>query len=330
MDSCRIIRLETYLEENSRSHCKAWKRKTRHDLLFHSKRVLENSKDVGRDVVKLSFYTTYVDGAGVRVTVDQPRTQMCVSTSSLRVQADKQIATAAAGVGFHHGGLSVTDRRTVEQAFLSGQINIICSTSTLAVGVNLPCYLVILKGTCAWSDNGLKEYADLEVMQMLGRAGRPQFETSACAVILTRKDKVSRYEKMVSGEELLESCLHQNLIEHLNAEIVLGTVHDVATATQWLTSTFLYVRLQKNPSHYHFREGIKECADDKLLEQLCQKDIDLLLGAGIVHKDARLLPTLFGEAMARYYVTFETMQAFIGLPSRAKMSEIVRSTPIMS
>lgn len=201
-----------------------------------------------------------------------------------------------------------------------------CSTSTLAVGVNLPCYLVILKGTSGWSDNGFKEYADLEVMQMLGRAGRPQFETSACAVILTRKDKVARYEKMMSGEELLESCLHQNLIEHLNAEIVLGTVYDVSTARRWLASTFLYVRVKKNPSHYRFREGVEKATDDELLEQLCRKDIDLLVDAGIVKEEGRLQSTIFGEAMARYCVTFDTMKSFLALPPKAKMSEIVCST----
>jgi ATP-dependent DNA helicase HFM1/MER3 len=169
----------------------------------------------------------------------------------------------------------------------------------------------------------LKEYADLEVMQMLGRAGRPQFETSACAVILCRQEKVSRYEKMVSGEELLESCLHQNLIEHLNAEIVLGTVRDLATAKKWLAGTFLNVRLRKNPSHYQFREDVEETTDDEILDQLCTKDIDLLLGAGIVEGKEQLTSTMFGEAMARYCVNFDTMKSFIGLPPKAKTSEIV-------
>lgn len=48
----------------------------------------------------------------------------------------------------------------------------ICCTSTLAVGVNLPCHLVIIKNTVCYQESGLKEYADLEMMQMLGRAGR--------------------------------------------------------------------------------------------------------------------------------------------------------------
>ncbi|EXJ82464.1 hypothetical protein A1O3_06277 [Capronia epimyces CBS 606.96] len=232
-------------------------------------------------------------------------------------------ATSAAGVAFHHGGLSAEDRRGIEQAFLHGQINVLCCTSTLAVGVNLPCYLVILKGTTAWTDNGFQEYADLEVMQMLGRAGRPQFETSACAVILTRKEKIAHYERMVSGEEVLESCLHQNLIEHLNAEIGLGTIRDLNAAKQWLAGTFLHVRLQKNPSHYRFKEDIDENSEDDLLARLCKKDISLLHEAGFINTEPQLTSTAYGEAMARYYVSFDTMKLFVGLPPRGKTSEIL-------
>lgn len=104
---------------------------------------------------------------------------------------------------------------------MEGFVNVICCTSTLAVGVNLPCHLVIIKNTVSWQEGGLKEYADLEMMQMLGRAGRyefldtslrdvltsrrPQFGNTAAAVIVTKQDKVERYEKLVSGTELLES-----------------------------------------------------------------------------------------------------------------------------
>lgn len=76
------------------------------------------------------------------------------------------------GVAFHHAGLDTSDRLAVEKGFLEGQIGVICCTSTLAVGVNLPCHLVIIKNTMSFQDEGLKEYADLEIMQMLGRAGR--------------------------------------------------------------------------------------------------------------------------------------------------------------
>jgi ATP-dependent DNA helicase HFM1/MER3 len=218
--------------------------------------------------------------------------------------------------------VSLDDRRAIEQGFLSGAINVICSTSTLAVGVNLPCYIVILQGTMGYFETGPQEYSDLEVMQMLGRAGRPQFEKSACAVILTREDKIDRYRRIVSGQDILESTLHRNLIEHLNAEIGLGTVVDLESARRWLSSTFLSVRLQKNPSYYQLQEGFPS-AGSEILQQICTKDVSLLADADLINTDGRLKCTELGDAMARYYVKFETMKTFAAIPPKAKVSEIV-------
>lgn len=214
-----------------------------------------------------------------------------------------------AGVAFHHAGLDPADRHTVESGYLQGHIAVICCTSTLAVGVNLPCHLVIIKGTVGWQDGGCKEYSDLEMMQMLGRAGRPQFDDSAIAVIMTRKERVQHYEKLVSGSETLESCLHLNLIDHLNAEIGLGTVTDVDSAVRWLAGTFLFVRLRRNPKHYQLKEGARKNDEDEMLRQICEKDIKLLQETGLVASE-RLKSTPFGDAMARYYVRFDTMKTF--------------------
>lgn len=110
-------------------------------------------------------------------------------------------------MAFHHAGLSIQDRNAIEKAYLEGNVNVICCTSTLAVGVNLPCHMVIIKNTITWTNNGVKEYSDLDVMQMLGRAGRPQFDDSAVAVIMTALHKKDIYEKMMAGQEVLESRL---------------------------------------------------------------------------------------------------------------------------
>lgn len=59
-----------------------------------------------------------------------------------------------------------------------------------------------------------------------------------------------KYDNLLNGTQLIESSLHAHLIEHLNAEIVLGTIADVSVAIEWLRSTFLYIRVMKNPKHY--------------------------------------------------------------------------------
>lgn len=228
-------------------------------------------------------------------------------------------------MAFHHAGLDLADRRAVEEGFLNGNITIICSTSTLAVGVSLPYYLVVIKGTVSWAESGIHEYADLEIMQMLGRAGRPQFEPSACAVILTREDKVKRYQSTVAGKELLESSLHLNPIDHLNAEIALGTVFDMSSAKKWLGSTFLFVRSRRNPSHYRLKEkdGTQFWDESDPLEAICGKDLKLLQDVGLVSSECKLSCTEFGDAMARYCIEFETTKVVLSLPPKAKMPEIV-------
>lgn len=227
------------------------------------------------------------------------------------------------GVAFHHGGLNADDRLIIEKGFLQGDISVICCTSTLAVGVNLPCHLVVIKNTMSWSQAGLQEYSDLDMMQMLGRAGRPQFDDSAVAVIMTRQTKVRRYETLVTGEDILESKLHLNLIEHMNAEIGLGTIRDLDSARKWLTGTFLYVRLQQNPVYYKL-EGSRSGQDIvEQVDDICSRDIALLKEHRLAAGDDHLRCTEFGHAMARYYVQFETMKVFMGLQSKSTLSEIV-------
>ena len=55
---------------------------------------------------------------------------------------------------------------------------VLVATSTLAWGVNTPTHLVIIKGT-EFYDAPSKRYVDFpitDVLQMMGRAGRPQFD----------------------------------------------------------------------------------------------------------------------------------------------------------
>lgn len=48
------------------------------------------------------------------------------------------------------------------------------ATSTLSVGVNLPAHLVIVKATHTYIMGMAHECSDLQLLQMMGRAGRPQ------------------------------------------------------------------------------------------------------------------------------------------------------------
>lgn len=51
------------------------------------------------------------------------------------------------------------------------------------------------------------------------------------------------------------------LPDQLNAEVVSGTVSSIKDAVNWLSFTYLYVRMLKNPKYYSIPSD--EAEDDK-------------------------------------------------------------------
>ncbi|KAJ2106626.1 ATP-dependent DNA helicase MER3 [Coemansia sp. RSA 922] len=137
------------------------------------------------------------------------------------------------GVAYHHAGLAANDRARIEQLFINGAVQILCSTSTLGIGVNMPAYMVIVKGTKGYTDNNYKEYAQSEVLQLIGRAGRPQFGPSGKAIILTEKTMVKSYQNLVSGREILESSLGPELVRWILGGIYRQEFTSTRDVTKW-------------------------------------------------------------------------------------------------
>ena len=66
-------------------------------------------------------------------------------------------------------------------------LQVLVSTATLAWGVNLPAHTVIIKGTQVYNPEkgAWGELSPLDVMQMFGRAGRPQYDSQGEGIIIT-------------------------------------------------------------------------------------------------------------------------------------------------
>lgn len=99
------------------------------------------------------------------------------------------------GFGIHHAGMLRSDRTMMERMFEDNAIKVLCCTSTLAWGVNLPAHAVIIKGTNVY-DSGKGAFVDLsvlDVLQIFGRAGRPGYETEGVGYICTAQDKLDHY-----------------------------------------------------------------------------------------------------------------------------------------
>lgn len=108
-----------------------------------------------------------------------------------RLQEKTVKDTLIHGVGMHHAGIILEDRKILEVLFRSGHLPVLVATSTLAMGINLPAHLVIVKSTKYYAKGEYKDHSESTILQMIGRAGRPQYDSTATAVIMTTSsDKV--------------------------------------------------------------------------------------------------------------------------------------------
>lgn len=128
------------------------------------------------------------------------------------------------GFAIHHAGMTRTDRTLVEDLFAGRHIQVLVSTATLAWGVNLPAHTVIIKGTQVYSPDkgGWTELSPLDVLQMLGRAGRPQYDKQGEGILITTHAELQYYLSLLNEQLPVESQYVSKLADNLNAEIVAG------------------------------------------------------------------------------------------------------------
>lgn len=90
---------------------------------------------------------------------------------------------------------------------------VLVSTATLAWGVNLPAHTVIIKGTQVYNPQkgAWDELSALDVMQMFGRAGRPQYDKYGEGIIITGAHLFELYSCRNKGTDLTiveKACLY--------------------------------------------------------------------------------------------------------------------------
>lgn len=95
-----------------------------------------------------------------------------------------------------------------------------------------------------------------DILQMMGRAGRPQFDTSGVACVFVQDLKKNFYKKFLYEPFPVESNLLDVLPDHANAEIVAGTIPTKLQFLEYLTWTYFFKRLHENPTYYNFKDEI--------------------------------------------------------------------------
>lgn len=239
-----------------------------------------------------------------------------------RVKDDALRESLSFGIGLHHAGLVESDRSLAEELFANNKIQVLVATSTLAWGVNLPAHLVVVKGT-QYFDAKIEGYKDMDltdVLQMLGRAGRPQFDTSGIARIFTQDSKKAFYKHFLHTGFPVESSLHNVLDNHLGAEVSAETVATKQDALDYLTWTFFFRRLHKNPSYYGLEipadennsVSAQQAANDYMIEMVDNSMAELAeSGCLTLYPNGDVDPTPLGKIMSYYYLSHKTIRTLV-------------------
>ena len=206
-------------------------------------------------------------------------------------------------IAFHHAGLISKQRNIVEEEFRKGNIKVIFATPTLAAGINLPAYRVVINSIYRFSNGSMNPIPINEFHQMAGRAGRPKYDTAGQAIANVTKEqnipliynsyiiaKPTNIESQLSKIKLLRS--------HLLAIILINNLETIDEILEYISRTFYYftfgnnLEIQKNITEiitefieYNFIENIKNTTKlkiSKLGEKVCLLYLDPISANNII------------------------------------------------
>jgi len=209
------------------------------------------------------------------------------------------------GVAFHNADLQFADRQIIEAAMRRGEIGALCSTSTLAMGVNLPARNVIVEPHC-WENTAnqrptVRPITRAEFENMGGRAGRLHFgEEFGRAMLLAETDFTAEmmFRRYVTSDFApLESALSQKKpLTQLLTLCSAGPQTDQSDLARLYQHT-LAAQLQEECDTIRLPVGLREAFPAALQHHLLHRDeltaeLTVTLQGGLCSSSGLSLPDL--------------------------------------
>ena len=191
------------------------------------------------------------------------------------------------GVGFHHAGLTSSQRKAVETGFRSGDLLCVVATPTLAQGVNLPASRVVIRDHRRWNTTAARSMPlpVMEVRQMLGRAGRPGFDEFGESFLVSKsnqeeQDLVDLYlrgtPEDVTSKLANPSAVHAEedgaLLTHILSIISTAGIDDRDAISSFLGKTFLASQMDPETLEARTDDVLCWLCDNGMVERMGESE----------------------------------------------------------
>lgn len=208
-----------------------------------------------------------IDPSEHRIRVEARRLALARISKSMSGPNQVLLQTIPLGVAFHHAGLTMDEKREVEECFQRGWIRIIVATSTLAIGINTPASVVLFNSLRM----GLRQLSHAEYLQMAGRAGRAgQDALGLSYVVTTRRQDEEDVINVMRGTPLpLKSAILDGNPANL-PRIVLDAVGRGITPTLTHLREYMMQRTLLGSMAVGSPETLRQLSDriDQVLDRL--------------------------------------------------------------
>jgi len=281
-------------------------RKKKQALVFVSTR---RSAEAAAEKLNVKAFLTQ----GERVKLAALSDNVLNALSSPTRQCRRLANVVKSGVAFHHAGLVSKQRKLIEDNFRAGLIKFITATPTLAFGLNLPAWRVIIRDTKRYGGYyGANYIPVMEIHQMMGRAGRPQYDSEGEAIILgkSKNDAEDMKDRYINGEpEPIFSKLSAEpmLRMHTLALIASQSVKSKTQLREFFSKTFFAYQYKDMEEVIGKLEKIlEELKDYKFIDfesdEFGSDELSDFTPAFELNKDVKIRATKIGKRVAELYL----------------------------
>lgn len=212
------------------------------------------------------------------------------------------------GIGFYHESMTKQDKFIVERLYSLGAIQVVVASKETAWSIPFSAYMVIIMGvqTYEGKEHRYVDYPFTDILQMMGKACRPQQDASSRCVLMVPQVRKPFFLRFLNEGLPIESHIHLALPDHLLAEIAAGTAEDKQETINWFTWLWCYRRLGQNPNYYGM-QGTSASHMNDFLSQLIEDTLTTLEQAKCIsiEDDSEYL-TLLSRDCSTLLLTFSS------------------------